>query len=107
MTEVDRIKYALTNVILLVKHSDYYNHNRDHADIDLIESIVMKEIPNKPFLHVCNGYDDDEVVYDEWVCPCCGKHYHVNFDKYNYCHKCGQRIDWKGHEDLLNQIYQK
>lgn len=94
MTESERIKCALVNVSLLAKHSDYYNHSRDHADIELIESIVKKEIPEKPKLIMRDGYDDDEAVYDEWVCPCCGEHYQVLFDKHDYCPTCGQKLDW-------------
>lgn len=106
MTESERIEIAWCNVNSLARSSDYCNE-LDHADIELIESIVMKEMPKEPKLFVRDGYDDDEVVYDAWDCPYCGKHYQVNFDKYDYCPKCGQRIDWNGHEDLCNQRDQK
>ena len=48
MTETDRIKNALVNVITLANHSDYYNKDRDDQDIYLIKTIVKKEIPKKP-----------------------------------------------------------
>lgn len=44
MTETDRIKNALVNVITLATHSDYYHKDRDDKDIDLIASIVEKAI---------------------------------------------------------------
>lgn len=94
MIETDRIKNALLNVNTLAKNSIEYGKARDDQDIDLIESIVNKEIPEKPKLIMRDGYDDDEAVYDEWVCPCCGEHYQVLFDKHDYCPKCGKRIDW-------------
>ena len=94
MTETDRIKSALANVITLANHSDYYNKDRDDQDIDLIESIVEKEIPMKPKLFMRDGYDEDEAVYDAWDCPCCGTHYQIIFDKHDYCPHCGQRIDF-------------
>ena len=95
MTETDRIKNALVNVAVIAKNSDYYNKQRDDQDIDLIESIVEKEIPMKPKLFMRDGYDEDESVYDAWDCPYCGTHYQIIFDKHDYCPKCGQRIDWE------------
>lgn len=94
MKEIDRIKNALVNVSTLATHSDYYNKDRDDKDIDLIERIVRKAIPTKPKLFMCDGYDEDEAVYDAWDCPYCGTHYQMIFDKHDYCPHCGQRIDF-------------
>ena len=93
MTESERIERAWCNVNSLARSSDYCNES-DHADIELIESIVMKEMPKEPKLFMCDGYDEDEAVYDAWGCPYCGTHYQMIFDKHDYCPKCGQRIDW-------------
>ena len=41
-----------------------------------------------------DGYADGHLVYDTWICPCCGKHYEVDYDNYNYCPDCGQKLDW-------------
>ena len=103
MTETDRIKSALVNVITLANHSDYYNKDRDDQDIDLIAKIVKKEIPIKP---IVDGH--------ELICGCChepmnigfcfchnrGKgHYIVRTDNHsNYCNNCGKRIDWSDEE---------
>lgn len=38
------------------------------------------------------------LVYDTWICPCCGKHYEVDYDNYNYCPDCGQKLDWSDEE---------
>lgn len=38
------------------------------------------------------GYSDGQLVYDTWICPCCGKHYEVDCDRYDYCPNCGQKI---------------
>lgn len=94
MTETDRIKNALVNVITLAEHSCYYEKPRDDQDIDLIESIVKKEIPQKPDF-VSDGYAYGYPVYDTWICPRCGHNYKTEFDHYNYCPHCGKRIDWE------------
>lgn len=59
-----------------------------------------KQTPKKPDLEG-DGYGDDGVlIYDTWICPCCGKHYEVDYEKYDYCPNCGQAIDWNvGNED--------
>ena len=97
MAEVESIKDALVNVITLATHSDYYNKDRDDQDIDLISEIVKKEIPKKPFFE-SDGYADGYPVYDTWICPRCGHNYEVDSDKFDYCPKCGQRLDWSEEE---------
>lgn len=98
MIETDRIKNALLNVNALAKNSIEYGKARDDQDIDLIESIVNKEIPKKPFFE-SNGYADGYPVYDTWICPRCGHNYEVDSDKFDYCPKCGKRIDWDMEEE--------
>lgn len=41
-----------------------------------------------------DGYSDGHLVYDTWICPCCGKRYEVDYDNYDYCPNCGQKLDW-------------
>lgn len=44
-----------------------------------------KQIPQAP-----------EIVNDYcWACPRCNKAYELDYDEFNYCPKCGQRISWK------------
>ena len=45
-----------------------------------------------------DGYSDGHLVYDTWICPCCGKHYEVDYDDYDFCPECGQCIDWSDEE---------
>ena len=95
MTETDRIKNALVNVIVIAKHSDYYENVRDEEDIDLIEEIVKKEIPRSP-IRCGYWYDPDRSrVHVGWKCSNCGAKYRVYYSDYDYCPHCGQRIDWE------------
>lgn len=93
MTETDRIKNALVNVITLANHSDYYNKDRDDKDIDLIESIVKKEIPQKPEVESESfvGENNVKITVTVFFCPNCGDRIG---HRDSYCINCGQRIDW-------------
>ena len=98
MTETDRIRNALANVNTLAKNSIEYGKARDDQDIDLIESIVKKEIPISP---IRNGYwydPDRSQVHVGWKCSNCGTKYRVYYADYDYCPHCGQRIDWSNEE---------
>ena len=39
-----------------------------------------------------DGYADGQLVYDTWICPCCGERYEVDYDDYDYCPNCGQKL---------------
>ncbi len=54
----------------------------------------QKEIPPKPTFDGDGYAPDGTAVWDEWICPCCGSRYEVDYDEYDYCPNCGQRIDW-------------
>ena len=56
---------------------------------------LEKQIPKKPNIEG-DGYADGQLVYDTWICPCCGQHYEVDCDRYDYCPNCGQILDWSG-----------
>lgn len=91
LSETDSIKNALVNVSTLARTSDYYNPDRDLKDIELIESIVMKEIPKKPIdKQTCAGHLKP-------YCPNCDLE--LCYVGAKYCHHCGQRIDWEDEEE--------
>ena len=53
-----------------------------------------KQKPKKP-VYDGDGYaPDGTFVFDEWLCPCCGSRYEVDYDDYAHCPNCGQKIDW-------------
>lgn len=49
--------------------------------------LLEKQIPKKPFV---KKYAE-EYGYWIWKCPNCGDEWAF---RYNYCHNCGQKIDW-------------
>lgn len=41
-----------------------------------------------------DGYNEfGEIIYDTWICPNCHEYYEIDYDQYDFCPKCGQRID--------------
>lgn len=72
---------------------DYHGDN-----MKLLVNASEKQIPKKPTLEG-DGYADGHLVYDTWICPCCEKHYEVDYDDYEYCPNCGQAIDRSGEDE--------
>ena len=58
---------------------------------------LEKQISKKP-TYEGDGYADGHLVYDTWICPCCEKRYEVDYDNYDYCPNCGQKLDWSDEE---------
>nr|DAG56950.1 MAG TPA: DNA-directed RNA polymerase II subunit [Caudoviricetes sp.] len=62
--------------------------------LDVTIQALEKQIPKKP-TYEGDGYaPDGTLVYDTWICPCCDKRYEVDYDDYDYCPDCGQKLDW-------------
>lgn len=75
------------------------NHNSDYdSAFKMAIKALEKQIPKKPDLEG-DGYWDGQIVYDTWICPCCGKHYEVDYEEYDCCPNCGQRIDWSEQDE--------
>ena len=69
-----------------------YKNRKMYAELAI--QVLKKQIPQKPN-YEGDGYDDNgNLVYDTWICPCCEKSYEVDYDDYDVCPNCGQRIDW-------------
>lgn len=65
--------------------------------VEECQAAVEKQSAKRPDLEG-DGYADGHLVYDTWICPNCGKHYEVDYDNYDYCPDCGQKIDWSDEE---------
>ena len=60
--------------------------------IDVSIKAMEKQIARKPNIEG-DGYADGHLVYDTWICPNCEKDYEIDYDDYDYCPNCGQKID--------------
>ena len=76
---------------------DFYGEDKattKERDTDIMQELVDKATLKKPNIWG-DGYDDKgQLIYDMYDCPNCDKTYELDYEKYDYCPKCGQAIDW-------------
>lgn len=77
---------------MAIKSLEEVQQYRQIGTVEECREAVEKQTAKKPD-YEGDGYSDGQLVYDTWICPCCGQHYEVDCDRYDYCPNCGQRID--------------
>ena len=73
----------------------YMNLLREYEDTGLTpeQTRELKERNTpKEAIYEGDGYSDEEMVYDTWICPNCGAKYEVDYDDCDFCPDCGQMI---------------
>lgn len=70
-----------------------YDYENTGIDPDRAQELKERDTAKKPN-YEGDGYADGDMVYDTWICPNCEAEYEVDYDNYNFCPMCGQRIDW-------------
>ena len=80
-------------VEMAIKALEEVQQYREIGTVEECREAVKKQTAEKPD-YEGDGYSDGQLVYDTWICPCCGKHSEVDYDSYDYCPNCGQKIDW-------------
>lgn len=76
---------------LLALNSNAYIGMCTSEDMKNVIAALDKQIPQEPD-YEGDGYWNGELVYDTWICRNCGTKYEVDYDNYECCPKCGQRI---------------
>ena len=76
---------------------------RQIGTLEEVREAVEKQHPKTPTWDGDGYAPDGTFVWDEWKCPRCGTRYEVEYDDYDYCPNCGQRIylhaDWSEEDD--------
>lgn len=68
---------------------------------ELTKKALEKQIAKKPSFEG-DGYWNGQLIYDTWICPCCDKHYEVEYEEYEHCPSCGQKIDWSDSDGKID-----
>lgn len=71
-------------------------------DMPTVIEAIEKQTAKKPQL-IGDGYADGCIVYDFWKCPFCENSFEVDFQEYDYCPNCGQKIDWRVPDDSASE----
>ena len=98
MTESEAIKEIETSIELAKMCAQNFERTKEIEAYAMAIKALEKQIPKKP-TYEGDGYaPDGTFVWDEWLCPCCEKRYEVDYDDYDYCPNCGQKLDWSDEE---------
>ena len=90
MTESEKLENAIA--ILEAMKKQFLGETRNVIDVAI--NALEKQIPKMP-TYEGDGYaPDGTFIWGEWICPCCGRRYEVEYDDYDYCPDCGQKLDW-------------
>lgn len=88
--DVDRRRIKLEE--FLISALEEVQKYRQIGTVEECREAVEKQKSKSPTLEG-DGYDGDgEMIYDTWICPSCGEDYEVDYDDYDFCPNCGQRI---------------
>lgn len=89
--ELEKRKFTIEDLQEYMKFEDELV-NKNFTFRSVIEA-REKQIPKNPYIWG-DGYYNGELIFDMYDCPNCEKSYEIEFDKYDYCPSCGQKIDW-------------
>lgn len=93
----DELSEALQMAIQALEEVQKY---REIGSIEECRASREKQIPKNP-TYDGDGYaPDGTFVWDEWICPCCGTRYEVDYDEYDFCPNCGKKIDWSDEHEI-------
>lgn len=83
------IKQATKEAIKALEEIQQY---RAIGTVEEFKALKEKNDPKIPN-YEGDGYYKGQIVLDTWICPNCEKEYEVDYEEYDYCPNCGQRID--------------
>lgn len=94
ISHIEECKHRIETVQNYMKDNRDANLKRCKRSIFILENVIKaleKQIAKKPDVEG-DGYADGHIVYDTWICPNCENHYEIDYDNYDYCPNCGQKI---------------
>ena len=88
--EEEYFKEALGMGIVAIEEIQQY---RAIGTVEEFKELKEKAEPKKPSYEGDGYAPDGTFVWDEWLCPHCEARYEVDYDEYDYCPDCGQKLD--------------
>ena len=86
----DIVDDAIIEAIGSIEEVEQY---RALGTVEELKEAREKQIPQSPTLEGDGYCPEGNLVYDTWICPNCDKDYEVDYDDYDYCPNCGQKIN--------------
>lgn len=88
-------KQVSDNICELSATKRVLGHYQQIGTLEEVREAVEKKKPKTP-TYDGDGYaPDGSFVWDEWLCPCCGARFEVDYEEHDYCPNCGQHILWE------------
>ena len=87
--------YAIEEAIKALKEVQQY---REIGTVEECQEAVEKQKPKKVQCESDCKYCDGFIRYRIGKCPICGEWYNDK-DEYNYCHKCGNKLNWSNENE--------
>lgn len=83
------------SAVELAKIANMLKRLKVYEEIGTAEELKTLKEKNEPKIpnYEGDGYYKGQIVLDTWICPNCEKSYEVDYEDYDYCPNCGQRID--------------
>lgn len=89
---------AITVFDKMLKRYAWAEDNKSVQAIKVAKECIEKQIAKRPDFEG-DGYDENGfIILDTWICPCCEENYETDYDHYDHCPNCGQKIDWSDAE---------
>lgn len=93
------INYAIGIAVMAVNMNKLLSRTEKQEVVEKLAEIEQlaingeKQTAKKPDFEGDGYGDNSEINLDTWICPSCEERYKVDYDEYDYCPNCGQRID--------------
>ena len=112
MTEQEAIKEMIGASVMVLSNEKEFSSSmrvamkaleeiqkyREIGTVEECRAAVEKQTAKTP-TYEGDGYaPDGTFVWDDWLCPHCESRFEVDYDDYDYCPNCGQKIDWRERE---------
>ena len=84
------LMYAFEMAIKCMQEVEQY---RALGTVEELKEARENQVAKTPCIEGDGYCPEGNLVYDTWICPNCDTYYELDYDDYDYCPKCGQKIN--------------